>query len=166
MTSSLFSKLILMAALTLVNCGIAAASDYRSVVKATQEIIAGRAFENEDGTRIYFSKLKLLNLKRAELAVTISYTDGLNQTHEEAIVHDGPQIRMEQTLNGAVTGEYLVSLEDPFHVLRIRPINTDNTNFISRECLYQENYRLNVCYIKMKSENDVFVSIYREVKNQ
>lgn len=139
-----------------------AAPEYYSVVRATKSILAGRTFESDDGTRLEFSPLKVHGTSCAEMTVSFEYPDGMATSYHETIVNDLEQVRVEQRVGDTVTGNFLVSVELPFNVLRIRPINAASTNFISRECIYQENYEMHVCYIKIKSENDVLVSIFRE----
>lgn len=160
-----FSKYLMISVLLTLLSGVANASDFLSVIDATKNIIASRVFENEEGTRLAFSSIKVKSVKRAELDVTLYFPDGQTSSHQEAIINEGPHVRLEQIANGEISGNYLVSVEDPFHVLRIRPLDTATTNFISRECLFQQNQQMNVCYIKMKNDNDVFVTIFREIKN-
>jgi hypothetical protein len=159
----LFYKSLCTAALFGSFSSAQASVDFREVVQATRSIIAGRCFQNEDRTRMTFGSLGTLTHNIAEMEVMISFTDGQAAYHREAIKNEGNQVIVEQIANGKLVGKYLVSVEPPFHVLRLRPADETSSNFISRECMYQESERKNVCYIKIKSDNDVFVSVFKEI---
>ncbi len=138
------------------------AVQYRDVIQATRSILAGRCFENEDSTRIAFGHLNTISHQRSEIEVQISFSDGQFAHHREVLTNLSNQVKVEQVIDGKVVGEYLVSVEAPFNVLRLRPAKEASTNFISRECMYQQQERKNVCYFKMRSDNDVFVSVFKE----
>jgi hypothetical protein len=159
----LFYKSLIAATMLVSFSSAEAAVDYREIVQATRSILAGRCFQNEDNTRMGFGSLQTLAYNHSEIDVEISFEDGQSARHRESIKIQGMQVIVEQLVNGNLFGKYLVSVEPPFQVLRLRPTDEASSNFISRECMYQESERKNVCYLKMKSDNDVFVSVFNEV---
>lgn len=164
MSSRIFQFLLLIA-LNAFTTAAHANSDFKAVYDATKTIIAGRVFINEDGTKLMFSSIRLTSLHRAELTAELFFPDGQGSSHREVIISNGTQVRLDQLIDGRVAGSYHVSIEPPFHVLRIRPLNSVNTNFISRECVFQESENIHLCYIKTRIDNEVFVTVFRELKN-
>lgn len=159
----LFPALFLL--LSTISTSVLAESNFKAVYLATKTLIAGRVFENEDQTRLTFSSIRVKSPIEFEMSANLQFVDGESSSHKEIVTNEGTHTLLRQVVNHKYTGQYLVSVEAPFHVLRIRPIDDSTTTFISRECVYQENESTHICYIKMKNGNDVYVTIFREVKN-
>ncbi len=142
----------------------AAARDFNEVIAATEQILAGRSFKNEDGVIISFSSLRRsrstqdvsLQVDRQELDQPIS-------SYLEVIRKDADQVIIDEISGGSVIHSFLASVEEPYHVLRMRPINGPNSELISRECFLQEGGTLHVCYYKLRCEGGVFTSVFREI---
>jgi len=141
-----------------------AGSDFFSVFNAAREIVAGRVFVNEDGIKLAFSEVRKLSPAKAELTVKVNFPNGSTNTFREVIVQEGSQVRLEQIEGRGRPVPFLISVDEPFHVLRIRPINDANTEFLSRECLYQKEERRHFCYIKSRVGSEVFVSVFAETE--
>lgn len=141
-----------------------AASDFFSVFDAARDIVAGRTFENEDGIRLEFSNIRRTSPAKAELSVKVTFPSGSKNTYREVIVQDGNQVRLEQIDGRSRPVPFFISVDEPFHVLRIRPMDSSNTEFLSRECLYQKNDRRHFCYVKSKVGSEVFVSVFVETE--
>lgn len=153
--------LLLLAAWT---SPLLAASDFFSVFDAARDIVAGRTFENEDGIRLEFSNIRRTSPAKAELSVKVTFPSGSKNTYREVIVQDGNQVRLEQIDGRSRPVPFFISVDEPFHVLRIRPMDSSNTEFLSRECLYQKNDRRHFCYVKSKVGSEVFVSVFVETE--
>lgn len=141
-----------------------AASDFFTVLDAAREIVAGRSFENEDGIRLEFSTVRRMSPAKAELTVKVTFPSGTRNIYREVIVQDGNQVRLEQVEGRSRPTPFFISVDEPFHVLRIRPMDSSNTEFLSRECLYQKDDRRHFCYIKSKIGSEVFVSVFVETE--
>lgn len=145
---------------------LSAASDFFTVYDAAREIVAGRTFENEDGIRLEFGTLRRTSPAKAELTVKVTFASGSKNTYREVIVQDGNQVRLEQVEGRSRPTPFFISVDEPFHVLRIRPMDTSNTEFLSRECLYQKDERRHFCYVKSKIGSEVFVSVFVETQTR
>ena len=143
---------------------LTAASDFFSIFDAARDIVAGRTFENEDGIRLEFSNIRRTSPAKAELSVKVTFPSGKKNTFREVIVQDGQQVKLEQIEGRSRPVPFFISIDEPFHVLRIRPMDTSNTEFLSRECLYQEADRRHFCYVKSKIGSEVFVSVFVETE--
>jgi hypothetical protein len=145
-------------------CPLHAANDFLSVVGAAKEIVAGKTFENEDGIRISFSPVRRVSPAKAELTLKVSFPSGSSKVFREIIIQDGAHVRLEQVEGRQRPVNFFISVDEPFHVLRIRPMDDSNTEFLSRECLYQKEDKLHFCYLKSKVGSEVFVSVFAEVR--
>lgn len=141
-----------------------ASSDFFDVVNAANDIVAGRTFENEDGIRLSFSPLKRISESKVELTLKVTFGNGSKKVFRETIIHDDHQVRLEQSDGRARPVSFFISVDEPFHVLRIRPLETSDTEFLSRECLYQKEDKRHFCYLKSKVGSEVFVSVFSEVE--
>lgn len=145
-------------------CPLQAANDFLSVVGAAKEIVAGKTFENEDGIRISFSHVRRMSPAKVELTLKVSFPSGSSKVFREIIIQDGAHVRLEQVEGRQRPVNFFISVDEPFHVLRIRPMDDSNTEFLSRECLYQKEDKLHFCYLKSKVGSEVFVSVFAEVR--
>jgi hypothetical protein len=141
-----------------------AASDFFSVLDAARSIVAGRTFQSEDGLQLAFGKIRRTSPARAELTVRVTFPSGSKRTLREVIIQEGHQVRLEQTEGRSRPIPFFISVDEPFHVLRIRPMDSGETEFLSRECLYQKDEEKHYCYIKSKVNGEVFVSVFVEAE--
>lgn len=159
----LINRSILSAAFVAYAPAAFCSNEFIEVLKATRTILSGRCFENEDQTRISFSALLYVTNMRSDIDVLISFREGQVASHREVINNAGGEVVVDQVIDGKIVGKYTASVEAPYNVLRLRPSSDSSSDFISRECLYQPTDQKNICYLKIRSENDVFVSAFREV---
>lgn len=159
----LFHRSILSASLVAYAPAAFCSTEFIEVLKATRSILSGRCFENEDQTRLSFSALLNVTIMRSEIDVLISFREGQVASHREVINNVGGEVVVDQIVDGKIVGKYTATVEAPYNVLRLRPLNDSSSDFISRECVYQSSDQKNICYLKIRSENDVFVSAFREV---
>jgi len=158
-------KMLFLAAMLSANTRSMAATDFHSILTAARDIVAGRIFQNEEGIRLEFSEIKRLSLGKAEITSLAKFTNGEIVTYKETVIQDGPQVRLEQTQDEGPPVKFHISVDEPFHVLRIRPMDASESEFLSRECLYEDSEQLNVCYMKYKVQSEVFVTIFKELKS-
>ena len=160
-----FLKFILLSAIAATTTVVDAATDYSSVLSATQSFLENRAFKNEDGVLLSFGLLHIRSAQMSEISVTLRMRSGDVSSFREKIWANGAQTFVDQYVDDQNIGSFLVSVEAPFHVLRIRPLNPGESDFISRECAFDTGKELHVCYFKMKHDHDVFVSTFWEIAN-
>ena len=150
-----------IAAATIVN----AATDYSSVLSATQSFLENRTFKNEDGVLLTFGLLHISGRNMSEINATLRLKTGEVSNFREKIWGNEGQTFVEQFVDDQTIGRFIVSVEAPYHVLRMRPLNPGEGDFISRECAFDARKDLHVCYFKMKHDHDVFISTFWETRN-
>jgi hypothetical protein len=153
--------LTLLPTLALLAPNSAQATDFGEVYTATKSILAGRVFQDADGNRLSFGAVNLINNTTAQLTVKTETANGQITTHFEVIDQEGMQTRMSKVVAAAIE-TFSVTVSAPFNVLSIRPLATDDVEFLSRDCIIRE-LDLRMCYIKTKVGNQVFMSTYKEI---
>jgi hypothetical protein len=156
---------VILSALATVSVSGRAETDYSSVVSTTHSILENRSFKNEDGDLLSFGLLHIHDSFTSEITSTIRMKSGEVYTIRERIWASGTQTFIDQSTDNLNLGRFLVTVEAPFHVLRMRPINQGESSFISRECAFDPREDLRVCYFKMKHDHDVFVTAFWETPN-
>jgi hypothetical protein len=144
---------------------VKADTDYGSVTSATHSILENRSFKNEDGDLLSFGLLHIRDSFNSEITSTIHMKSGEVYTIRERIWASGTQTFIDQSTENNSIGRFLATVEAPFRVLRMRPINPGESSFISRECAFDARADLRVCYFKIKHDHDVFVSTFWETNN-
>ena len=157
-------RMLFLAAILSASTRSLAASDFQSILTAARDIVAGRTFQNEDGIQLKFSQIRRLSPKKAEITSLAKFTNGETVIYKETVIEDGLQVRLEQTQGNGPAVNFHISVDEPFHVLRIRPIDASESEFLSRECLYEDSEQLHICYMKYKVQSEVFVTIFKELK--
>ena len=140
-----------------------AARDFKNILEATEQMLAGRTFEGEDGVVLSFSKFSFEKPHEPSMQVEISSPGGNSKSHKEIIRKDGEQVVVDEIQQGSIVNSFLASVEEPYHVLRIRPLDETNSELISRECFLQTNESIHICYFKFRTNNAVFVTVFREI---
>jgi len=157
-------RMLFLAAMLSVSTRSMAAADFQSILTAARDIVAGRIFQNEDGILLEFSQIKRLSPGKAEIISLAKFTNGETVTYKETVILDGNQVRLEQTQGDGQPVKFHISVDEPFHVLRIRPMDASESEFLSRECLYEDSEQRHICYMKYKVQSEVFVTIFKELK--
>jgi hypothetical protein len=142
-----------------------AAQDFNGVTLAAEQILGGRSFKNEDGVVVSFTHLQRDHSDQGAIVVGTSRTGHPSTSHIEVIRKDGDQVVVDEINNGSVTHSFLASVEEPYRVLRIRPLIATSEGFISRECFLPEGETLHVCYYKLRNQHGVYISVFREIPN-
>jgi hypothetical protein len=140
-----------------------ATQDFDDIVIATEQILGGRTFQNEDGVIVSFAQLRRNHHDQSAIEVGVNRSGQTSTSHIEVIRKDGDQVVVDEINNGSVTHSFLASVEEPYHVLRIRPLGNNYDGFISRECFRPEGETLHVCYYKLRNQHGVYISVFREV---
>ena len=150
---------------SIANVGLAA-SDFPSIVRSAKQVLAYKTYSNELGAKITFGKLRdIPSSNRAEIDVIYKNTDGNISMYTERYVNGESQTIVEQIVDQKVQGTFVATFELPYRVLRIRPIEGGNPDFISRECFYDESVKNHSCYFKLRANGSVYIDIFTEVKN-
>ncbi len=160
-----FNLLMIIAVLSVqtVSTPRVVASNFQEVYTAAKNILSGKKFKNEEGTILSFGEVQLIaGSAAAFLPVTIESVDGNKLSHLEFIDRDGVQIRMSKIVQAQVENTFAITVSAPYNVLSIRPLDTDNVEFLSRDCVYKKNEDIHVCYIKTKVGGEVYSSVYTE----
>lgn len=147
-------------------CGTCAvAGNFQEISTATNSILAGRTFQSDEGTTISFGNLQLMRGNTsAFLAVSEKSVDGNIQSHLEFIDKDGLQIRMSKIVQAQVESTYAVTVSAPYNVLSIRPLDSNNVEFLSRDCAFNQRDGIHYCYVKTRIGGEVFSVVYKELR--
>ena len=142
----------------------AVASNFQEISTATKSILAGKTFLSDDGASISFGTLQLMSENRsAFLPVTERSVDGNLHSHLEFFDKDGVQIRMSKIVQAQIESTYSVTISAPYNVLTIRPLDSGNVEFLSRDCAVNQRDGIHYCYVKTKIGGEVFSVVYKEV---
>jgi hypothetical protein len=158
-------KLIMTSVIAAAASTALAETDYSSVLSATQSIIENRTFKNDDGDVLSFGLIHIHARNNSEIITTIRMKAGEVYKVRERIWGSGNQTFIEQSTDNQNIGRFLVTVEAPFNVLRMRPLNPGESSFISRECAFDAREDRRVCYFKMKHDHDVLISTFWETRN-
>ena len=156
--------LILLILIQTLSAPRAMASNFQEVYEATKSMLSGKVFKSDDGSLLSFGGIQLITGGTAAfLPVAIESIDGTKLSHFEFIDKDGAQVRMSKVVQAQVEGTFSVTVSSPYNVLSIRPLESGNIEFLSRDCVLNLTNRIHICYIKTKVGNEVFSVVYHEV---
>ena len=129
--------------------------------EAFQSMLSGRVLVNEEGTKLSFGRLGVFSKDRFFVETKMDFANGTTISAIEVIRHDGDRVLLEQVVDGVTTRRFEVSIEQPYNVLRTKPLNSTNSQFIARECLLKQKVGT-ICYVKVRYGSEVIVSVFSE----
>ena len=133
-----------------------------SVLNAFHSMLAGRILANGDGATLSFGNLSVGTNGRFFIETKMDFANGGSISATEVVRLEGDRVIMEQVVDGVATRRYEISVVQPYNILRTKPLDPDNSQFIARECLLKPSIGTQ-CYVKVRYMNDVIVSVFTEV---
>lgn len=138
------------------------ASCYVEVVRAYNRMLVGKVLTSEEGNQIRFGEAGVTTDGRFIVAYEAVFANGRTSAGVESLRIDQSGVYLDQITEGVTARRYFASVEEPYDVLRIKPVSPQTTDFIARDCVRSKNGDGTVCYVKVRYMNDVIVSEYRE----
>jgi hypothetical protein len=159
----IFLALTLSAPFALPTSGLSA-GDFPDIVESVNQILSMKKFTSDDGITMTFGPLLHgTNYAGVEIGVVITTADGARHEFIERYFNGTSQVTMEQIFSRRDRSTYLATFESPYSVLRIRPLDSNNPDLISRECFYDTKTHRNLCYFKMRQDGSVYFRTFKEV---
>jgi hypothetical protein len=141
------------------------AGDFPQIVESVRQVLAQRKFESDDGFTMAFGVLRRgTNYAGAEIDVVMTTADGSRHGFIERYFNGSSQVTMDQIFSRNARSTFLATFEAPYRVLRIRPLDSNNPDLISRECFFDARINRNVCYFKIRQDGSVYFRTFKEVK--
>jgi hypothetical protein len=138
-------------------------TDYPAVLRATWSILAQRCFISDDHAYMSFGPLQTMGPSHSQITLKFTYPDGRYLYHLEVIKNRREGVFSDHFVNGQFTGRFWATVEDPFYVLRLRPLTPSQSKLISRECWFNKREGRTACYFKMRDQHDVYVAEFKEI---
>ncbi len=138
-------------------------SCYVDVVRAYNKILVGKILVSDEGNQLRFGRAEVASDGRFVVSYEMIFANGRISNGLEALRIDTRGVFLDQITDGVTARRYFASVEEPYHVLRIKPISPQSTDFITRDCIRNSDAEGSVCYLKVRYMNDVIVSEYREM---
>lgn len=158
-------KLILVSSLifTVVPAVFAGPMTYDGIVGAYNSMLIGRTLTNDDGASIKFTSGRAVSDSRYVVNYEVSFPKGAKSFGIEAVQKAPSGVYVDQIAEGVTTTRRnIATIEEPYHVFRIRPVMPQSTDFITRDCIRRSSTEGTICYLKVRYMNDVIVSQFRE----
>lgn len=140
-------------------------TSFADVVQAYRVMLLGKTLNCDDGAAVIkFSSARYSGDGRYVANYTISFMSGNSSSGVESVQNTSSGIYVDQIVAGVTTRHNIATIEEPYHVFRVRPVNPQATDFIVRDCIRRSENEGTICYIKVRYMNDVIVSECRETK--
>lgn len=136
---------------------------YTEIVRAFNKMIVERHLATEDGTALTFGKGGLSVNGRFIVSFEAKFATGDTTHGVEVLWAENDLVYLDQVVDGVTTRRYVASIEGPLKVLRIRPLAVQPSDFIARDCIRRDDDNGTTCYVKVRYQGDVIVSVFREI---
>lgn len=142
-----------------------ATTSFADVVQAYKVMLLGKTLNcDDDAAVIKFSSARQTGNGRFVVNYSISFARGNSSSGVESVQNTASGVYVDQIVEGVTTRHNIATIEEPYHVFRVRPVAPQTTDFIVRDCVRLSETAGTSCYIKVRYMDDVIVSECREVK--
>ena len=139
------------------------ATSFGDIVQAYKVMLLGRTLNCDDGAMIVkFTTARQSSDGRFVASYLISFANGSSSSGVESVQNTTSGVFVDQIAEGITTRHNVASIEEPYHVFRVRPFSPQTTDFITRDCVRKNDAEGSVCYIKVRYMGDVIVTECRE----
>jgi hypothetical protein len=131
---------------------------------AYETMLSERTLVSNEGCVISYSHVVSTGPQSFSITYHQKFASGKFADGKEVISTSNLGVIVDQYTDGIWARQYAATLEEPYDVLRIRPLQQAGTRFLSRECLRRNMVEGTRCFIKVRYGDDVAVTTFSELR--